>query len=90
MRRVLAVARGGFGLAFALLGVAIGVLVIALMIGGGIYRTECSFDDGTHTIGWDAQGDIPYLWSPNDRRCQTHTLTRVLLGKVGVMSDIER
>ena len=84
------VAKGGIGLAVGLLGAVLGVVFIAMLIGGGIYHTECISDNGTRSVGWDAQGDIPYLWSPNDPRCQTHTLTRVVLGKVGVMSDVAR
>jgi hypothetical protein len=90
MRGAVAVARRGFGLVFALLGVVVGVVFIAMVVGGGIYRTECIMGNGTHTVGWDAEGAVPYLWSPGDPRCRAHTLTRVLLGKAGVMSDVAR
>jgi hypothetical protein len=80
--------------AFSAAGVAIsGLLVaafIALMFGGGTYRTECTLESGVHTKTWGLEGDVPYLWSPNDSRCQTHTLTRYVLGKVGVMSDVDK
>lgn len=90
MGRGFAVARGGFVLAFALLGALVGVVFIAAVLGGGIYRTECVTANGLHSTGWTAEGAVPYLWSPGDPECRAHTLTRVLLGKAGVMSDVRR
>jgi hypothetical protein len=39
---------------------------------------------------WGMKGDIPYLWTPGDSRCQAPTLTRYVLGKVGIMEDLDR
>ena len=81
---------GALGIAGAVIGGAVAVAFIALMLGGGVYRTECSLDNGVHTKDWGLEGEIPYLWSPNDSRCQTHTLTRYVLGKVGAMADLDQ
>ena len=59
---------------------------VSLMLGGGVYRTECTYADGAHTVGWELSDGIPYLWSPGNE-CQGHTLTRYLLAKAGVMSE---
>ena len=58
------------------------------MLGGGIYRTECTSSNGVHTEGWGFGGNIPYVWDPGDG-CEAHTLTRYVLGKSGVMKDLD-
>ena len=69
---------------------ALVALFVLVMFSGGVYRTECTFDNGRHTTSWGLEGDIPYLWSPDDSHCRAHTLTRFVLGKVGVMGDLDR
>ena len=64
------------------------VVFFAFMVAGGIYRTECVYDNGTHTVSWDAQGDVPYLWSPADSHCEAHTLTRYVLGDIGLLGKV--
>jgi hypothetical protein len=82
------------GVAGGLGAVAIGALATALflvvVIGGGVYRTDCVRDNGVRTQTWGLGGDIPYLWSSGDPQCRSHTLTRYVLGKVGVMGDIDK
>jgi hypothetical protein len=73
----------------AVVGGALGVLFVVAMIGGGVYRTECTLDSGVHTTSWGLEGTIPYTWSPSDSRCEAHTLTRYVLGKVGVMGPVD-
>lgn len=62
----------------------------AVVVGGGVYRTDCVSNSGQFTRTWGLEGDIPYLWSPDDSHCQVHTLTRYVLGKVGIMGDVDR
>ena len=81
---------GAAGIGVNVLAGALVGLFIVVMLAGGVYRTECTFDTGQHTTSWGLEGDIPYLWSPGDGHCQAHTLTRYVLGKVGVMTDIGR
>jgi hypothetical protein len=69
-------------------GVVLAVICAAVIVGGGIYRTDCISDNGTHTSSWGLEGYIPYLWSPDDSRCQAHTLTRYVLGVVGLMGRV--
>jgi hypothetical protein len=66
------------------------VFFLAVVVGGGVYRTDCISNSGQLTRTWALEGDIPYLWSPGDNHCQAHTLTRYLLGKVGIMGDVDR
>jgi hypothetical protein len=54
------------------------VVAAFVILSGSIYRTDCTFDHGTDTSTWGLEGDIPYLWSPDDNRCEEHTLTRYL------------
>lgn len=68
-------------------GLAAVVLFLVVVVGGGVYRTDCVTSSGPVT-DWGPQGDIPYLWSPSDSRCRAHTLMRYVLGKVGVMSAV--
>lgn len=72
------------------IGGGIVVVLVVLMFGGGIYRTECVLDNGIHTKGWELGGSIPYMWNPDPRHCQAHTLTRYVSGKVGVMKDLDQ
>lgn len=88
MQRLRAIALDAFGVVAATIGYGIGVLFLALMLAGGVYRTECTLENGTHTEGWDLGDSVPYLWSPSDDRCEAHTLTRYVLGKVGVMEEL--
>jgi hypothetical protein len=76
-------------LASAALGGLLAILFIAAMIAGGIYKTECITEDGHHITGWGLEGALPYLWQPG-KGSESHTLTRVVLGKVGVMEDVAR
>ena len=80
-------------LAGAALKVALGlvgvVFFLVVVIGGGVYRTDCIYADGQMTQTWGLEGDIPYLWSPDDNRCQAHSLGRYVAGKVGVMRDVD-
>lgn len=43
---------------------------LAIVVGGGVYRTDCITSTGRVITTWGAEGDIPYLWSPNDSRCR--------------------
>ena len=62
----------------------------AVFTGGLVYRTDCISDTGqlVHTWRWEG-GNIPYLWASHDPRCEAHTLTRYVLGKVGIAGDID-
>jgi hypothetical protein len=64
-------------------------LFIALLIGGNIYRTECFRPDGGYSHGWEFAESIPYLNGAHEG-CVNHTLTRYVLGKIGVMSDVAK
>jgi hypothetical protein len=86
MRAVRAIGVGA-GTALAVMGAALGVLAIVALIGGGIYRTVCIGSTGQRITSWSAEGDVPYFWSPGSG-CEAHTLTRFVLGKVGILSDI--
>ncbi len=70
-------------------GVVFVVVFLAVVVGGGVYRTDCVSDSGQFTRTWGLEGDLPYLWSPGDNRCRAHTLTRFVLGKVGIMGDVD-
>jgi hypothetical protein len=89
VERLRAIGAGAVGIVAGAIGYGIGVLFIAMMFGGGVYRTECTLENGTHMQGWDLGDSVPYLWSPGDDRCEAHTLTRYVLGKVGVMDELE-
>jgi hypothetical protein len=78
----------GAGVAAA--GGVLALLFIAFMLAGSVYRTDCVYANGTHTSSWGLEGYIPYLWSPDDNRCEAHTLTRYLLGQVGVMGRLNQ
>jgi hypothetical protein len=71
-------------------GGVLALLFIAFMLAGSVYRTDCVYANGTHTSSWGLEGYIPYLWSPDDNRCEAHTLTRYLLGQVGVMGRLNQ
>jgi hypothetical protein len=74
----------------SLVGVAIAVVFVAFIVGGSVYRTDCISDGGIHTRSWGLEGNFPYLWSPDDNRCEAHTLTRYLLGEVGLMGHVSQ
>jgi hypothetical protein len=76
----------GLKLAGILAGIAFFFIVA---IGGGVYRTDCVTSSGQVITTWGAEGDIPYLWSPDDSRCRAYTLMRYVLGSVGVMSAVK-
>lgn len=73
-----------------ILGVALAAVVAAVVVGGSIYRTDCVYDNGTHTRSWGLEGDFPYLWGPDDNRCEAHTLTRYVLGQIGLMGRLDQ
>jgi hypothetical protein len=77
----------GFGVA-TVIGWLVGAAFIVLLLAGNVYRTECTYPDGRHSTGWDLEGYVPYLWSPDDNHCQAHSLTRYVSGKVGIQRDI--
>lgn len=77
-------ARIGDG-ALQLVGVLIGVTFTSFLLGGTVYRSECTLENGRHTTSWSLEGP-PYLWDSGER-CEAHTLTRHVLGKLGVMED---
>jgi hypothetical protein len=64
------------------------VLLVAFIVGGEVYRTECQQPNGLHTQGWEFGENIPYLTVAHPG-CTIHSLTRYVLGKIGVMSDVE-
>jgi hypothetical protein len=76
-------------LGLGLVGAALGVLLVLLLIGGSVYRAECFRAEGTHTHGWELGESVPYLASA-EPRCVHHSLTRYVLGKTGVMSEVDR
>ena len=61
------------------------VFFLVVVVGGGVYRTDCLLSSGQLVTDWGPKGDIPYLWSPGPN-CRAHTLIRYVLGRVGVMS----
>jgi hypothetical protein len=75
--------------ALQVVGFAIGVVFVLLLIGGSVYKTECIRPEGLHTHGWELAESWPYLTGAHPG-CVNHTLTRYVLGKVGVMSDVDR
>lgn len=68
---------------------AIGVAIVLLLIGGSVYKTDCYLANGVHTHGWELGETLPYLTGTHSG-CENHSLTRYLLGKTGVMSDVEK
>ncbi len=72
----------------------IGALVLGAMffvlvvVGGGVYRTDCVTRTGVHAKGWELGGTLPYVQGAHTD-CENHSLMRYVLGKVGVMSDVE-
>jgi len=87
MGRVGDIAKGSLAVGSAVVGYALAGLFILAMLGGGVYRTDCVVE-GRHSESWGLGGDIPYLWSSGDPRCEDHTLTRYVLGKVGLMKEL--
>ena len=59
MGRLRAIALAAFGVVAAAIGYGIGVLFLSLMLAGGVYRTECTLENGTHTKGWDLGDSVP-------------------------------
>jgi hypothetical protein len=88
MERLRTVAADSLAIAGVAIGYALGVVFLLLMLAGGVYRTECTFADGRHSVGWDLGDSVPYLWSPPEG-CEAHTLTRYLLGEAGVMERVD-
>jgi hypothetical protein len=76
------VAEAGPKLAGVLTGI---VFFLVVLVGGGVYRTDCLLNNGQVVTDWGPKGDIPYLWSPGPN-CRAHALMRYVLGTVGVMS----
>jgi hypothetical protein len=70
-------------------GFAIGVVFVLLLLGGSVYRTECSRPEGVYTHGWQLGETFPYL-THAEPNCENHSLTRYVLGKVGAMSDVDK
>ncbi len=69
--------------------VALGVaFFLVVVVGGGVYRNDCATRTGPREKGWELGGTFPYLQGPH-AGCENHSLTRYVLGKVGVMSDVE-
>lgn len=68
----------------------IAVVIAAAFVGGLVYRTDCISNAGqlVHTWRWEG-GNIPYEWATDNPRCEAHTLTRYVLGKVGIARDID-
>jgi hypothetical protein len=66
------------------------VFFLAVVIGGGVYRTDCISDSGQMTRTWGAEGAIPYTWSPNDGHCQAHSLGRYVAGRLGILGDVDK
>ena len=83
---------GAFGSAGSLLATGVGgllsVVFIASMLGGNVYKTECVTATGLHAEGWELPTSVPFLWSAGEG-CEETTLTRVALGKVGIMSKVD-
>jgi hypothetical protein len=82
---------GGVTLAItgAAVGYALGLVMVLLLIGGSVYRTECFRIEGAHTHGWQLGENLPYLTGA-EPRCVNHSLTRYVLGKVGATSDVDK
>ena len=87
MKRILPFATATAVAAATAVGYAFSGLFIAFMFAGGVYKTECTTADGRHAEGWALGDSIPYMWSAGPD-CEEHTLTRVLLGKAGVMDEV--
>jgi hypothetical protein len=68
-------------------GLAALAFFLVVVVGGGVYRTDCVTSSGQVVTDWGAQ-DLPYVWSPGDSHCRAHTLIRFALGTVGVMSPV--
>jgi hypothetical protein len=87
MSRVREIALDAPSVIAAGLGYALGAVLLILMFAGGVYRTECTLPNGVHTEGWELGDSLPYLWSPGEG-CEAHTLTRIALGELGIMSKV--
>ncbi len=61
-------------------------VVLVVMLAGTVYRTECTYSNGAHTVTWGLEDGFPYLWSPGNQACEAHTLTRYALGDIGILS----
>lgn len=61
---------------------------VLVVVGGGVYRTDCDTHTGAHAKGWELGGTLPFLQSAH-ADCENHSLMRYALGKVGVMPDVE-
>lgn len=68
-----------------LLGVALGLFLLALWAGGISYRKECD-DRGVIKRDWKVTwyAPLPYVFRPDDPRCVVHTGTRVALASIGI------
>jgi hypothetical protein len=64
------------------------LVFLVITVGGGVYRTDCVNSNGSLTRTRGIEGYIPYLWTPGNSSCQAHTLTRYVLGKVGILGDV--
>lgn len=73
-----------------IVGVVALVFFVVVVIGGGVYRTDCISASGQLTRTWGLEGAIPYTWSPDDSRCQAHSVGRYVAGKLGIMGDVDK
>lgn len=64
------------------------IAFIAFMLFGSIYRTTCELPSGEAVEAYSLQY-VPYLSSPGGPECESTTATRILLGKAGVLSEVE-
>jgi hypothetical protein len=80
------VAHGPVGIIGGVLGAIFFVLFI---LGGAVYRSECVRGNGRNETSWGIGEVVPYT-SNTKSGCETHTLTRYVLGKIGVASDVQR
>lgn len=68
---------------------AVGLLAVGLLLGGFVYFTNCPTAEGRFErslTGYELHV-VPYLWQAPEQ-CESHTMTRVVLGNLGVMEDV--
>ena len=74
----------------SVLGVALAAVAAAFVLGGAIYRTDCISDSGTHTSSWGLEGIHPLPLEPRREPLRAHTLTRYVLGQVGLIGRVDQ